>query len=227
MLAGLVAASLLAASPAPAALPFDDKRFELHVGGRAGGRFVGTQTASPTSFGGGVGFGLGVRLWQGLYLEVGISEGVFQNPESAVAESTDNFRHAGPHTTSLSTEARSSSSPSPLLVGQILLGARYEIRTARTLRVRPSVFLGATHLHEATLADFMRDPGKTLAGTGKFIRHRTGVQAGFGLRVPFPERWGAVAPRFSARFDADFAYYFDAHPGRVQAGFGMGLQVVF
>ena len=93
--------------------------------------------------------------------------------------------------------------------------------------MRPSVFLGVTHLHEATIADFVAAPGKTLAGTGKFIRHRTGAQAGVGMRVPFPERWGRVAPRFSARFDADFAYYFDRHPGRLQAGLGAGLQVVF
>jgi hypothetical protein len=227
MLAGFVVASLLASSPTPAALPFDDARFELHVGGRAGGRFVGTDTVAPTSFGGGVGFGLGVRLWQGLYFEASLSEGVFQNPESA--ESLENFRHLGSHEAAAETTEvpESSPKPSPLLVGQILLGARYEIRTARTLRVRPSMFLGATHLHEATIADFMREPGKTLTGTGKFIRHRTGLQAGLGLRVPFPERWGAVAPRFSARFDADFAYYFDRHPGRVQAGIGAGLQVVF
>ena len=30
-----------------------------------------------------------------------------------------------------------------------------------------------------------------------------------------------------ARFDTDIAYYFDRHPGRVQAGLGVGLQVVF
>jgi hypothetical protein len=219
MLAGFAVASLFAASPAPAALPHDDARFELHLGGRAGGRFVGTPTAGPTSFGGGLSFGLGVRLWQGLYLEASVGEGVFQNPERL-----ESFRHLGTHEAALSVEPPKSS---PLLVGQILLGVRYEVRTARTLRVRPSVFLGATHLHEATLADFAEQPGKTLAGTGQFIRHRTGAQAGVGLRVPFPERWGRVAPRFSGRFEADVAYYFDRHPGRVQAGLGAGIQVVF
>lgn len=235
MLVELALASLISAAPtpapSPAALPFDAARFSLHVGGRAGGRFVGTDNAGSTSFGGGVSLGLGVRLWQGLYLEASVGEGVFTNPERV-----ESFRHFGPHAAQLGEEAApeaepgagaAAAKPSPLLVGQILLGARYEIRTARTLRLRPSVFLGATHLHEATIADFVREPGKTLAGTGKFIRHRTGLQAGFGLRVPFPERWGAVAPRFSARFDADFAYYFDKHPGRVQAGLGLGLQVVF
>jgi hypothetical protein len=228
MLVGLALASLISAAPSPAAatpslaaLPFDDARFSLHVGGRAGGRFVGTDTAGPTSFGGGISLGLGVRLWQGLYLEASVGEGVFQNPESV-----ETFRHIGPHAAEIE-ETESAAKPSPLLVGQILLGARYEIRTVKTLRVRPSVFLGATHLHEATIADFLREPGKTIGGTGKFIRHRTGLQAGLGLRVPFPERWGAAAPRFSTRFDADFAYYFDKHPGRVQAGLGVGLQVVF
>ena len=197
MLVGLALASLISAAPSPAsvapsaALPFDDARFSLHVGGRAGGRFVGTDTAAPTSFGGGVSLGLGVRLWQGLYLEASVGEGVFQNPERV-----ESFRHIGPHAAQLE-EPEPTPKPSPLLVGQILLGARYEVRTARTLRVRPSVFLGATHLHEATIADFLREPGKTIGGTGKFIRHRTGLQAGFGLRVPFPERWGAAAPRFS------------------------------
>lgn len=224
MLAGLALSSLFFASPpTPPALPFDDARFELHLGGRAGGRFVGTGTAGPSSFGGGLSLGLGVRLWQGLYLEASVGEGVFSNPERL-----DTFRHLGTHETdeALAIEAPPAAG-SPLLVGQILLGARYEIRSAKTLRVRPSVFLGATHLHEATLADFAEDPGKTLAGTGKFIRHRTGAQVGVGLRVPFPERWGRVAPRFSARFDVDGAYYFDAHPGRVQVGIGAGLQVVF
>jgi hypothetical protein len=228
MIAGLVVASLLAASPAPAALPFDDKRFELHVGGRGGGRFIGSQTAAPASFGGGLSLGLGVRLWQGLYFEAAIGEGVYQNPSSA--EATESFRHIGSAPAPATTTTESSdASPdtSPLLVGKILLGARYEVRTARTLRVRPSVFLGVTHLHEATLAGFADSPGKTIAGTGKSIQHRTGVEAGVGLRVPFPERWGAVAPRFSARFDVDFAYYFDTYPGRVQAGLGAGLQVVF
>lgn len=227
MLVGLALASLLASAPSPApALPFDDARFSLHVGGRAGGRFIGTDTVDPTSFGGGVSLGLGVRLWQGLYLEASVGEGVFSNPEPV-----ESFRHFGTHAAQLGESSSESSTadpkPSPLIVGQILLGARYEVRTAKTLRVRPSVFLGATHLHEATIADFLREPGKTIGGTGKFIRHRTGAQVGVGLRVPFPERWGAVAPRFSARFDLDAAYYFDKHPGRVQAGLGVGLQVVF
>lgn len=234
MMVGLALALLLASAPSPApsrapssipALAFDDARFSLYVGGRAGGRFGGSDSADSASFGGGVSLGLGVRLWQGLYLEASVGEGVFKNPERI-----ETFRHFGSHPALAEepvADVVESEKPSPLLVGQILLGARYEVRTPKTLRVRPSAFLGVTHLHEATLADFAREPGKTIAGTGKFIRHRTGLQAGFGLRVPFPERWGAVAPRFSARFDADFAYYFDRHPGRIQAGLGVGIQVVF
>jgi hypothetical protein len=175
------------------------------------------------SLGGGAQIGLGVRLWRGLYLEAGVGEGVFTNVE---ARETDvAFRHLGEHGDPLTITA--ATPPSPILAGQIVMGLRYEVRTPRTMWVRPSVYLGATHLHEATLDDFLTAPGKTLAGTGEFIRHRTGASLGLGLRVPLPERWGPVAPRFSARFDADVAYYFDRHPGRVQAGLGVGLQVVF
>ena len=181
------------------------------------------------SLGGGAQIGLGVRLWQGLYLEAGVGEGIFTNPERRESEVA--FRHIGPHPALESTQdiapVESTRPPSPILAGQIVMGLRYEIRTPKTTWVRPSVYLGATHVHEATFADFRVAPGKTLAGTGEFIRHRTGAALGVGLRIPFPERWGPVAPRFSARFDLDAAYYFDRFPGRVQAGLGVGLQVVF
>ncbi|PRQ07281.1 hypothetical protein [Enhygromyxa salina] len=241
MSAGLLAAALLCASPAPPAPPakvaptlaeLDERRFELHLGGRAGARFGGAP-----SLGGGGSIGLGVRLWRGLYLEASVGEGVFSNARPAPAPSS--FRHLGSHAEVAPGEPDSAGPPvaaaaaasddaaSALLAGQILLGVRYEVRTPRTKWVRPTVFLGATHLHEATLGDLARAPGPTLAGTGEFIRHRTGVQLGVGLRAPLPERWGPVAPRFSVRVDADAAYYFDAHPGRVQAGLGVGVQVVF
>jgi hypothetical protein len=240
MFAGLALSALIAAappsvapspapSPAPTLAELDQRRFELHLGGRGGVRVL-----DGVSGGGGVQIGLGVRLWQGLYLEAGVSEGVFSAPAQRGPEPLA-FRHAG-HDSSSDPSDPQAGAPAPgegtqappgLLVGQIVFGLRYEIRTERTFRVRPSVFLGATHLHEATLAEFVDAPGKTLAGTGKFIRHRTGAQLGLGLRIPFPERWGPVAPRFSARLDADAAYYFDALPGRVQAGLGVGLQVVF
>jgi hypothetical protein len=224
----MAATLAFAPTPAPSTPPtlaqLDTRRFELHVGGRAGAPMLG-----GVSLGGGLQFGLGVRLWQGLYLEAGIGEGIFTNVEQP-AEADVAFRHLGPHGDPLATTTTAptqSPAPSPLLVGQIVMGLRYEVRTPRTMWVRPSVFVGATHLHEATLDQFRVAPGKTLAGTGDFIRHRTGASVGLGLRVPLPERWGPVAPRFSARIDTDFSYYFDRHPGRVQAGLGVGLQVVF
>jgi hypothetical protein len=236
MFAGMIiAASLLAGSPAlsptpakvqPTLAQLDERRFELHLGGRAGARFGG-----PASFGGGASIGLGVRLWQGLFFEASLAEGVFTNPTSPAATAVG-FRHLGEHTPRSETQPgpvapTSSDARSLILAGQILLGLRYEVRTARTRWVRPTLFLGATHLHEATLGDLIRAPGKTLAGTGEFIRHRTGLQVGVGLRAPLPSRWGPVAPRFSIRVDADGAYYFDAHPGRAQVGLGLGVQVVF
>lgn len=218
MFAGLMLATSLvcAPSPAPPSLAaLDERRFELHLGGRAGARFGG-----PVSVGGGASIGLGVRLWRGLFLEASLGEGVFGNATPAAP----GFRH-------LSSDAASSKGDgdplSAILAGQILLGARYELRTVKTKWVRPTLFLGATHLHEATLRELARAPGPTLAGTGEFIRHRTGLQLGVGLRAPLPARWGPVAPRFSVRVDADAAYYFDAHPGRTQVGLGLGVQVVF
>jgi hypothetical protein len=219
-------AAMLAVSPPtrpapPTLAELDTRRFELHLGGRGGARMLG-----GASFGGGVQIGLGVRLWKGLYLEAGVGEGVFTNPEARASDVA--FRHLGEHGEPLATVvAAEPPPPSPIMVGQIVVGLRYEVRTPRTMWVRPSVYLGATHLHEATFDDFLASPGKTLAGTGQFIRHRTGATVGLGLRVPLPERWGPVAPRFSARFDTDVSYYFDRHPGRVQAGLGVGLQVVF
>jgi hypothetical protein len=213
-------------SSAPTLEQLDEKRFELHIGGRAGVRML-----DGVSLGGGAQIGLGVRLWKGLYLEAGVGEGVFTNVEAAEREVA--FRHIGTHENASTSELASTSAPaptsapSPILAGQIVMGLRYEVRTRRTMWARPSVYLGATHLHEATLDDFIVAPGKTLAGTGEFIRHRTGATLGLGLRVPLPPRWGPVAPRFSARFDADASYYFDRHAGRVQAGLGVGLQVVF
>jgi hypothetical protein len=221
MLAGLMLAASLLSAPSPVAKPpptlaeLDERRFELHLGGRAGARFGG-----PASFGGGASIGLGVRMWRGLFFEASLGEGVF-SPNTAATES---FRHLGSHTP---RSCCSRPPPSPILAGQILLGLRYEVRTPKTKWVRPTLFLGATHLHEATLEDLAREPGPTLAGTGEFIRHRTGLQLGVGLRAPLPERWGPVAPRFSIRVDADGAYYFDDHPGQAQVGLGLGLQVVF
>jgi hypothetical protein len=229
MLGFCIAATLMFGppTPPPTLAQLDDRRFELHIGGRGGMRML-----DGVSLGGGAQIGLGVRLWKGLYLEAGVGEGVFTQPESREREAVA-FRHFGEHEEAIpailepTPAATPAPAPSPILAGQIVMGLRYEVRTPRTMWVRPSVYLGATHLHEATLDDFIAAPGKTLAGTGEFIRHRTGAMLGLGLRVPLPERWGPVAPRFSARFDADASYYFDRHPGRVQVGLGVGLQVVF
>ncbi len=236
MLGLCIAATLaFAPPPAPPTRPqLDDNRFEFHHGGGARVRAL-----DGVSVGGGLQIGLGVRLWKGLYLEAGVGEGVFTNRNVEAAESDVAFRHFGLHDeagdegtlpAAAATAAEpepTTQAPSPILAGQIVMGLRYEIRTPRTMWMRPSVYLGATHVHEATLDDFRKAPGKTLAGTGEFIRHRTGASLGLGLRVPFPDHWGPVAPRFSARFDLDAAYYFDRHPGRLQAGLGVGLQVVF
>jgi hypothetical protein len=222
-LAVVPSASPPSASPPPTLAQLDTRRFELHLGGRGGVRAL-----DGISLGGGAQIGLGVRLWQGLYLEAGVGEGLFSNVEAPNSDVA--FRHLGEHGEPLASVTAAPAeppAPSPILAGQIVLGLRYEVRTPRTVWVRPSVYLGATHLHEATFDDFRLAPGKTLAGTGEFIRHRTGATLGLGLRVPLPERWGPVAPRFSARFDTDVSYYFDRHPGRLQAGLGVGLQVVF
>lgn len=234
MPAGLLLAAALIASPSPSQAPspspktLDERRFELHLGGQGRGRF-----RQGASFGGGAQVGLGVRLWRGLWLEAGVGEGIYQLRSSPSPEPSA-FRHLGPHDEPGAAEinetaaagAASARGRSALLAGEILLGLRYELRLPQT-RLRPSVLLGASHLHEATLDEFLAAPGKTLAGTGDFIVHRTGAALGLGLRVPFPERWGAFAPRISARFDANFAYYFDDAPGQIQAGVGVGLQALF
>jgi hypothetical protein len=242
---GCLIASLLASAPSPSPAPapspasrapHDDARFMLHLGGRAGGRWLGASSGPPAvagaSFGAGVGFGLGVRVWSGLYVEASLSEGVFTNPERVSSLGVPEFRHLGAHPTPTSAPASDaasggSSRRSALIAGQILLGLRYEIRTSKTLRLRPSVFAGLTHLHEATLRDFAAAPGRTLGGVSEAIRHRSGAQLGAGLRIPFSITPGRVASRFSARLDADVAYYFYDAPGRLQAGLGLGVQVVF
>lgn len=111
------------------------------------------------------------------------------------------------------------------LSGQILAGLRWELR--RSAKVRPSLFLGFTHLHQSHAEHFVHDPGHTLVGTAETIHHRSGAQAGFGLRFPFPARWGKQAQRFSGLLRSDVAYYFDAAPARLQAGFAAGFSVVF
>ncbi|MCA9696656.1 MAG: hypothetical protein KC431_03945 [Myxococcales bacterium] len=239
MLSGItVAASLLLTAPTapPTTLAtMDDKRFELHVGGQGGARFL----SGPVAGGGGLHFGLGVRVWRGLYVEVGVAESLHARPAPEPAATDLAFRHLGhadpepapePTMTSDATDASTdadSRGAGLILAGQILMGLRYEIRTPATRHLRPTTFLGVSHLHEAGVDDFLDAPGATLAGFAPQIRHRTGLAAGVGLRAPFPERWGPVAPRFSARLGLDVAYYFDDAPGRLQAGANLGVQVVF
>jgi hypothetical protein len=224
MLIGLLAATTLAASPTPPPTPeqIDASRFELHIGLRGGARMLG-----GAAFGGGAMFGLGVRIWQGLYFEASLGEGVFTQPRAS--GTTTAFRHRGPHGEPIAstTVAPRPDAPDLLLAGQIVFGLRYEVRTPATKRVRPSVFVGLTHAHEATFADFLDAPGKALLGTGTFIDHRTGALVGVGVRLPFPSAWGRVAPRFGLRVDADAAYYVDDDPGRLQASVGVGVQAVF
>lgn len=237
MFAPLLSAALVAAAPPtqaahPDLAELDQKRFELHLEGTGAGRFVG---GAPTG-GGGLRLGLGVRLWRGLYLEASVGEGVYANAEPDPEWAGDRFRHAG-HDEGQADAAAATveggadldieAEGAPILAGQILLGLRYELRTPKTSWIRPTAFLGASHLHEASLADFLDSPGSTLAGTGRHIRHRTGLAAGLGLRLPMPARWGPVAPRFSGRLGIEGAYYFDDAPGRLQAGVHFGVQVVF
>lgn len=111
------------------------------------------------------------------------------------------------------------------LSGQILAGLRYELR--RSTKVRPNFFVGLTHLHQSHAEHFVHDPGHTIVGTAATIHHRSGAQAGLGLRFPFPAHWGRQAQRFSGLLRSDVAYYFDAAPARLQAGVSAGFAVVF
>jgi hypothetical protein len=115
--------------------------------------------------------------------------------------------------------------PPVQLGGQILAGLRWELR--RSAKVRPSLFAGLSHLHQSHADHFAHEPGNTLLGTAKTVQHRTGAQLGFGLRFPFPAKWGRQAPRFSGLLRTDVSYYFDAAPARLQAGLGAGVSVVF
>lgn len=226
MVSMLLAASLLAAEPTATAeatpaeakpaeakppkpspearlAHLDHARMELHIDVRGLGRYLG----GPTTYGGSVQLGAGVRLVRGLYVigELGV----------------------GAHAMPLGFQ------------GQVLMGLRHELRMSKW--VRPSYSLAYSHLIDVKLdAEFdpfqPGSPGVTTScgclreheGVGVGARgdvsldQRGGIQAGLGLRFPF--RW---APRLSVYLRADVAYYFDHAPGRLQAGGGGGLQVVF
>ncbi len=108
--------------------------------------------------------------------------------------------------------------------GQILFGLTWELRKLE--RVRPYATLALTHAHESSLVHLAHNPASTLLGTAHTIHHRTGMQLGTGVRLPW-SRLGAVGSRFATVVRTDVAYYFDEGPGRLQVGLGVGVQVVF
>jgi hypothetical protein len=214
MVSLLLSASLLAADPTTAvAKPpkppkpspearlahLDDARMELHVDLRGYGRFLDL----PTAFGGSVQLGAGVRLVRGLYAVGELGVGAHAMPFGAQ--------------------------------GQVFMGLRHELRVSQW--VRPSFSLGYSHLIDVAFeaevdpqidlqcgcprGDDELDFG--ISGRGDVeLDQRSGMQGGLGLRFPF--RW---APRLSVYLRGDVAYYFDHAPGRLQAGGGGGLQIVF
>lgn len=180
-------------SPEERLAHLDEARVEMHIDVRGLGRYLG----GPSTYGGTVQLGAGVRLVRGLYVigELG----------------------AGAHAMPLGFQ------------GQVLMGLRHELRMSKW--VRPSYSLAYSHLIDVKMnAEFdpicgcMREhEGVGVGARGDVsLDQRNGLQAGLGLRFPF--RW---APRLSAYLRADVAYYFDDAPGRLQAGGGGGLQVVF
>jgi hypothetical protein len=153
----------------------------------------------PTAFGGSVQLGAGVRLVRGLYAVGELSVGAHAMPLGAQ--------------------------------GQVLIGLRHELRMSQW--VRPSYSLGYSHLIDVKFEGEIdpqcgclrshEQPGFGVSSRGEVeLDQRSGIQAGLGLRFPF--RW---APRLSVYLRGDVAYYFDAAPGRLQAGGGGGLQIVF
>lgn len=214
-----------AAAPKPAKKPkpspearlaeLDQKRLEIHTGLRGYGRYLG----GPMAIGASYQLGLGVRVVRGLYVTGELGAGAHVLPFGAGAQG--------------------------------FLGLRHELRVTKW--VRPSISLGYSHLVDATFEgygfggelggslggelDDCRCQGGGAHGGGGLdsgvafdldgggsveIASRSGVQAGLGLRFPFKR-----APRLSLYLRGDAAYYFDDRPGRLQAGVGLGLQVVF
>ncbi len=187
-------------SPEERLAKLDQARLELHFGLRGYGRFL----AAEPAYGGSFQLGAGVRLVRGLYLTGEIGAGAHAMPFGAA--------------------------------GQVLVGLRHELRMSRW--VRPSFSLAYSHLVDVSFDgafnaecgcldfydyDYDYDHGGGVSGRGEVeIDQRSGVQAGLGLR--FPMRW---APRLSVYARGDAAYYFDGKPGRLQAGVGGGLQIVF
>lgn len=201
MLAGLAFAALLSTVPTAPAGP-ELRLAELdhrRVEIHLGGRGYGRLLDAPPAFGGSLQLGLGVRLVRGLYLSGEAGLGAHAMPIGAA--------------------------------GQLFVGLRHELRMAPW--VRPSLSLGYTHLFDASFdAEVDAGCGCGKAGAsegfsfgasaGAELASRSGVQAGLGLRFPL-----RFAPRLSLYLRGDVGYYFDARPGRLQAGGGLGVQVVF
>jgi hypothetical protein len=198
MLPGLAFAALLSTLPvSPEARLADLDHRRIEI--HLGGRGYGRFLDAPPAFGGSLQLGLGVRLVRGLYLSGEAGLGAHAMPVGAA--------------------------------GQVFLGLRHELRMAPW--IRPSFSLGYTHLFDASFhaeADVGCGCGKAggepgfsfEGGAGAELASRSGVQAGLGLRVPF-----RFAPRLSLYVRGDVSYYFDDRPGRLQAGGGLGVQVVF
>jgi hypothetical protein len=213
MLPGLALAALVSTLPpaAPEArlAELDHRRVEMHLGVRGYGRFLDGQDElvpldedrGSAAYGGALQLGMGVRLVRGLYLSGEVGVGAHGAPFGAQ--------------------------------GQVFLGLRHELRMLPW--IRPSVSLGYAHLFDASFraeADLPApcgcgkdhdDGGFEFSGLAEAsLASRSGIQGGLGLRMPM-----RFAPRLSFYVRGDVAYYFDALPGRLQAGGSLGLQVVF
>ncbi|HLT35988.1 MAG TPA: hypothetical protein VK034_06875 [Enhygromyxa sp.] len=205
MVSTLLVASLLAADPQPKPpkppKPTPEQRLarvdEARMELHLGLRGYGRFLDAPAAYGGSVQLGAGVRVVRGLYLAGEIGVGTHAMPVG--------------------------------VAGQVWVGLRHELRVSQW--VRPTFSLGYSHLidvgfdaaFDAECGCFGDEPGFGISHRSEVeLAQRSGIQGGLGLR--FPMRW---APRLSVYVRGDVAYYFDDAPGRLQAGGGGGLQVVF
>lgn len=205
MVSTLLLASLLATEPAPKPQkppkPSPEERLahldDARMELHFGLRGYGRFLDAPAAYGGSVQLGAGVRVVGGLYLIGEIGVGTHAMPVG--------------------------------IAGQVLVGLRHELRVGQW--VRPTFSLGYSHLIDvgfdaafnAKCGCFGDEPGFGIRHRSEVeLAQRSGIQGGLGLRFPF--RW---APRLSVYVEGDVAYYFDNRPGRLQAGGGGGLQVVF
>jgi hypothetical protein len=209
MVSTLLLTALLAAEPQPQAhakppkppKPSPEERLahldQARMELHLGLRGYGRFLDAPSAYGGSFQLCAGVRVVHGLYLIGELGVGTHAMPVG--------------------------------VAGQVLVGLRHELRASPW--VRPTFSLGYSHLidvgfdaaFDAECGCFGDDPGFGISHRSEVeLRQRNGIQGGLGLRFPF--RW---APRLSVYVEGDVAYYFDAAPGRLQAGGGGGLQIVF